>query len=429
MFVVINVIILLICLIFFILRFKNSKQIRLIDFIIILFCLFYPLGLIRPMYGYDSIIGYDLFKNEFLLDFSSILVFIFLILFLFGIYTFNLINKKNKIKRTIIFRKITYMKYLNIFTSAFVIILMLRFVFSQGNILEYFYTIDSVRQSLSGQMLNFLIIYLNFLITIYIILVEKKVGYIAYLTTAISIVSFAVYGFRGPVITIIITLIIVLQIIDKIQIKLNIKYMFFLSLFLFLFVFSQELRENIVEINKEPFFITLLARFNGYEPLSVILDKVVIDHSFDIKILVSNFLSFIELPIPRSILPEKEIPVSLLLAKDIFYDIGIRNFETGGISPTIVGSLIWNFHLFGIMLSFFFGYFIAKLEYIIFYSTNNEFKLLSISLGMYFVLSIEAPENSLGVLWLLMISSFSILVIEILYKHLLRKKNEKNIND
>ncbi len=400
------------------LRFIKFKKVQLIDFFLILILLFFPIGLIRPLLGYDSIIGHNLFKDEFLLIFSSLSVLLFIVLFLSGVLLFY---KKNKnIKNIVYYRKSiqsTYaIKRINLIISFLVIYVMYRYILSQGNIIGYFNMIDSIRQTLSGQMLNFLLIYLNALIATYIILVEKRITLTITFAIIISIFSFVIFGFRGPVIGILVIVFLALQKAEIIKVKLNIKYILALGLLLFIFVLTQELREGISSEDSEPFIITVLARFNGYEPLSIIIDKVVFKLQFDIDIFISNFISFIELPVPRSIYPDKGMPVSILLAQDIFYDIGNRDFETGGISPTIVGSLIWNFHLPGVFLSFFIGYVLAKVESLLLYRKNEVINLLSISLSIYFILAVEAPVNSFGVLWLLSVSWFIIFLFSLITK-------------
>ena len=114
---------------------------------------------------------------------------------------------------------------------------------------------------------------------------------------------------------------------------------------------------------------------------------------------------------------DKIKPVSIIFTDELFYDEGDRNFATGGISPTILGSLIWNFHYIGIIFMVFFSMVTTYVETRIRMEKNNLKILVLSCLSLYLVLAIEYPENFLGVLWMLMISYMIIFFIHrLIYK-------------
>lgn len=409
MYMVLNILIFLSIVIFIIYRYHKFRLIQLNDFILIFYALFFPLGLIRPILGYESVIGYNILEHETLLSYCSFLALVGVSLFMLGSsycckQKASFLNKSNVDHKRIFYRKsyIRFFEIINLIISVLVIYVIINFIRSHGSIIEYFSAIDSIRQTLSGQMQNFLLIYLNVLLAVYIILVKNGISYVSLFSTFISIIAFSVYGFRGPVIVAIIILFLALQKIGKFKIKFDFKNIFIFTFIVFLFVLSQELRTT--EVSNAPVFIKILKRFNGYESFVIIFDKVVVNYLFEMNTFLTNLQGFFELPIPRSMYVDKVAPASLLLSKSLFYDIGVRSFETGGISPTILGSLIWNFHIVGIFVMFFIGMAGSYLELLLRESNSSLINLLSIYLSIYLILSVEAPENSLGVLWLLSIS-------------------------
>lgn len=404
----INILILISILIFIFSRFRKYKVIQLTDFLLIMYALFFPLSLIRPFLGYDSIIGYEIFEHTDLLEKCSMLTLIGLVLFFVG-YFMNSLSFKLKKKDFLDISKYNYskiyvklVKKVNLFFIGLSLFKMYSFVKSQGNIFSYFSNIDSMRATLQGQMINYGLLYLNSLVSIYLILITEKFTWVSKLGILISILLFTIYGFRGPVLTILIILFFTLQKLKIFKIKFTLRNLLVFGLILFLYVYSQDIRENNSE--NESFFLKILTRFNGYEPLMVIYDKVVFQSMFSLSTVYYNFLSFIQLPIPRSLFPSKVDPVSLILAELIFYDIGSREFNTGGISPTIIGSLIWNFNLIGLFVMILLGKISSYVENRIRRDNNPIKTVFYLCISIFLILSIEFPENSFGVLWLLMIS-------------------------
>mgnify|MGYP005990122367 CR=1 FL=1 len=403
-----NILILINIIIFIFYRFRKYKIIQLTDFLLIMFALFFPLSLIRPFLGYESIIGYEIFEHTYLLEMCTIMTFLGLFLFFLG-YFMDSLSYKIKRKVFLVERQYNYsktyiklVKKVNLFFIGLSLLTMYSFVKSQGNILSYFSNIDSMRATLQGQMINYGLLYLNSLISIYLILITKKNTWVSKLGVLISILLFAIYGFRGPVLSILIILFFTLQKLNIFKIKFTFKSLLVFGLILFLYVYSQDIRESNRE--SEPFLLKILTRFNGYEPLMVIYDKVILKDFFSLSTVYYNFLSFIQLPIPRSLFPSKVEPVSLILSERIFYDIGYREFNTGGVSPTIIGSLLWNFSFIGLFLMLLLGKISSYIENRI-RLNNSPIKIVFyLCMSIFLILSIEFPENSFGVLWLLMLS-------------------------
>ena len=422
--VFLNIVIFLIILIYIVRRYKKYKQIQLIDFLLILFALFFPIGLIRPYMGYESSIGYDIFQRYSLLEESSIIVLIFLILFIIGCHFgnsfFRLVVPKNTTKLEkysasylSAFRKITLV------CSAFTFVLMILFIKSQGSIAEYFRNIESIRQVLSGQMGNYTVIYLNVLLSLYTILIHKKVVFASKIGILISIVFFMVYGFRGPVISVLIITFFTLQKINVFKIKFNVKNILIGITAIYLFVYFQDIRST--DSGKEPFLLKLITRFGGYEPVMVIENKVVQRGMFTPDTFMTNVISFFQLPIPRDMMEDKIKPVSILLTDKLFYDVGNRSFATGGISPTIVGSLIWNFHYLGCIVMLFYGAFSSYIENRFRFENRSFYILINLSISLYLILAIEYPENFMGVLWMLIIGLCLIYVMQIFLRSIIYK--------
>jgi hypothetical protein len=383
-----------------------------------MYALFFPLGLIRPLLGYESIIGYNIQDHIELLKTSSILALIGLILFVSGVIYFNNI-KTIRVRKNVelsFYSKpyINVFEIISLFFSLLSILIMIRFVINQGNIFTYLSNIDSMRSVLSGQMPIFGTLYLNVLLSLYLIFIKKSNGFISKFGIVVSIILFSVLGFRGPVLSILIILFFTLQKLKLFRIKMNLRAFILIGITIYLFVLTQDLRGG--GINNEPFYLKILTRFNGYDPLMIIYDKVVLKDLFTIKTIYTNILSFIELPIPRDLLENKVPPVSVLLTSKLFYDIGYRSFSTGGISPTILGSLIWNFHVIGILFMTFLGVMSSYLENFLRMNNSPLANLFVLCLSIYFILSIEFPENSLGVLWLLTIGLFGIKLLTVFLK-------------
>ncbi|MCT3982040.1 oligosaccharide repeat unit polymerase [Elizabethkingia anophelis] len=422
--VFLNIIVFLIILIYIVKRYNKYKKIQLIDFLLILFALFFPIGLIRPYMGYKSLIGYDIFKHYSLLEVSSTIVLIFLILFIIGCHFGNSFfkitigkreRKSEKYTESYLsaFRKITLM------SSAFTFILMILFIKSQGSIAEYFQNIESIRQTLSGQMGNYTIIYLNVLLSLYTILIHKKVVLASKIGILISIIFFTAYGFRGPVISVLIITFFTLQKINVLKIRLNFRNVLIGLVVIYLFVYFQDIRST--DSGKEPFLLKLITRFSGYEPVMVIEDKVVQRGMFTFDTLMNNILSFFQLPIPRDMMEDKIKPVSILLTDKLFYDVGDRSFATGGISPTIVGSLIWNFHYLGCIVMLFYGAFSSYIENHFRFENRSFYILINLSISLYLILAIEYPENFLGVLWMLTIGLCVIFTMQMFLRSIIYK--------
>lgn len=411
-----NFLIFLIVFIFISRRYRKFKQLQLLDILLFFYILFFPIGLIRPVLGYNTIIEYDMFNHLVLLEDSSYIVLIFLLAFILGCSiekSFFHQNFNYKIKG-IEYNSPKYLKAFRVITFINTILtasLLIVFLKSQGSISTYFANIDSIRQTLSGQMGNYTIIYLNVLLSLYTVLLHRKFVNVSKLGITISIIFFMVYGFRGFVLSILLVTFFVLQKLKIFQLKINLKNTLLVFCGIYLFVFFQDIRE--ANIQKEPFLLKLITRFSGYESVMVVYDKVIDKGMFTFDTLYTNIVSFIQLPIPRTMFEEKIKPVSILFTEKLFYDIGYRSFDTGGISPTIVGSLIWNFHYLGIFFMFLFGIFGSYIERNLRNSKSNFKVLVYISVSLYLIMAIEYPENFAGVLWMLFIGLFVI--------HLLKK--------
>ena len=201
----INIIIFLIIILFIVKRYKRYKLLQLNDFILIFFALFFPLSLIRPYLGFISIIGYDIFKKYDLLETCSFVVLVYLLLFLLGYMLFrNKINFKKSTNNPIIFKNhyVKIFKKVSIIVFIINILVMANFIYSQGSFFEYLSNIESIRQTLTGQLGNHILIYLSVLLSLYLIFIENKISIVSITGILIGIISFAIYGFRGPVLTI-----------------------------------------------------------------------------------------------------------------------------------------------------------------------------------------------------------------------------------
>lgn len=402
----INVIIFLLILFFIIIRYRKNRKLLLIDFLLIFYALFFPIGLIRPYLGYNSLIDYDIFYNKELLEKSSCLVMIFLIFFLFGNIFGNSFFRNLRVKLNsdqLTNRNLKVLRKINLVTTCFTFLLMMFFIKSQGNLSEYLRNIESTRQTLSGQMGYYTVIYFNVLLSLYTTLSHRKFILISKIGLLISVLFFIIYGFRGPIISVGIITFFVLQKLNIFNVKFNFKNVIIASFLMYLFVFFQDIRN--IDAGQEPFFVKLITRFSGYEPVMVVYDKVVLKDMFTANTFFTNFISFFELPIPRNLMDDKTPPISILFTEKLFYNIGHRSFSTGGISPTIVGSLVWNFHYFGLMGMFVFGVFSTYIEKKINIERNDLKTIALVSISLYLVLCIEYPENFLGVLWMMMIGN------------------------
>lgn len=408
----INIIIFLIIILFIVKRYKRYKLLQLNDFILIFFALFFPLSLIRPYLGFISIIGYDIFKKYDLLETCSFVVLVYLLLFLLGYMLFrNKINFKKSTNNPIIFKNhyVKIFKKVSIIVFIINILVMANFIYSQGSFFEYLSNIESIRQTLTGQLGNHILIYLSVLLSLYLIFIENKISIVSITGILIGIISFAIYGFRGPVLTILIVLFFVLQKLNLIKIKFNFKYIFIIGVVLYSFVLIQDLRSHELE-NNEAFYLKFLTRFFGYEPLMVVYEKVIMQGKFTFNTFYNNLDYIVTMPIPRNLMEDKIKPVSIIFTDEMFYDEGDRSFATGGISPTIIGSLIWNFHYLGYFFMILFGMFTTYIENR-FRTQQNVFKnLVLVIFTLYLILAVEYPENFVGVIWLLFIS-YSIIYI------------------
>lgn len=395
-------------------RYRKNKKIQLNDFILIFFALFFPLGIIRLFLGYESVIGYDIFYNEELLVRTSWVVLFFILCYIFGVSLANVFFRGLKPSTSLDFNYSA--RYLSVFNTitylfaAITVVFLVLFIRSQGSLSEYFANLESIRQTLSGQMGNFTVIYVNCLVSLYNILIHRKFKLSSKLGIFISILFFMVYGYRGPVISIIIITFFVLQKLGIFKLKLNVKNIFLGGVIVFLFVLSQDVRN--IEAGTEPFFVKLLTRFSGIEPVMVIYQKVVEFNYFTFETFFVNLKAFIELPIPRTIMEDKTKPVSLLLTDELFFDIGKRTFSTGGISPTIIGSLIWNFHYLGFFVMILYSFVVVYTEKKMNLEQNSFRVLVLVSFSLYLILSVEYPENFLGVLWMLIIGNTIIFVLK-----------------
>lgn len=421
--IALNGIIFFIIIFFIIRRYRKYHLIQLNDFLLILYSLFFPLSLLRPYLGYESIIGYNIFNKFEILETCSIIVFFCLLLFILGYVLVRIHYRRNKIvylpipKYSYSSRYIRIFKKVTIFCTLLSIAMMVKFIMEQGSFLEYMMNIESIRQTLTGQMGNYTLIYLTVLISLYLILITEKFTWEAKTGIFVSIILFVIYGFRGPIISILIILFFILQKLNLFRVKINVKNILIILGLIYLFVLAQDLRSYQDAVSKEPFFVKLLTRFFGYEPLMVVYDKVILQGKYTINTLYNNFLYFIELPIPRTMMDDKIKPVSIIFTDELFYDEGDRSFATGGISPTILGSLIWNFHYIGIIFMVFFSMVTTYVETRIRIEKNNLKILVLSCLSLYLVLAVEYPENFLGVLWMLMISYMIIFFIHrLIYK-------------
>jgi len=432
MYILINAVLFLIITYSIVHRVILYHQFQISDFILLFISLFFPIGLIRPYLGYGSVIGYDQMEYKGLLTEVSFFVFFGVLLFLLGLNLTQSYLRRNFREYGIFFYQsttisygINFIKFINLLLVSVVIIKTSIFLNSQVNGIDsYFSHIDSTRQTLTGQMPTFFIIYLSTLTALYVLLAVKRVTVSLIVTYIVVIIAFAVYGFRGPIITVLVMLFLALQKTNLIKFKLNLKWIVIIGVLIFFFYITQVLRDH--EVGREPVFIQLLTRFNGYEPLMVIYHKVVHLNHFTFNTFWTTIIEFFELPIPRSIFPDKLEPISILLARDMFFDVGTREFTTGGISPTIFGSLVWNFSVVGIFLMLIFGSASAYVEFLLRYKRSVMTNLLAIVLGIYMVRAVEAPENSFGVLWMTGIGWGVIFIIVQIFKW---RFSEKYINN
>jgi len=425
-FIVLNILIVILLIIFFIYTYKkNSSKITSVHLFVVLILLFYPIGVLRSFLGFESLIGTTILYSDIKNQVVSLL-FIMILFFIFGYLSgYKIIFIKRKTQKHIslcVKKELSFYLFETIIVLLIIIaiLLIVKIIFHYG-IVYYFFHIDFLRQTLTGTSIINLLLFISFFLTIYLYLhngLRKR--YLLYIL--FIIIEFIFLGYRGPILSLFIIFLFAWQKRKSNNIiKLNFRFIIYFILLFFFFLLLQNIRESSTLIvingeNNEYIYTQVLKRFFGFEILEVVYNKIILLNQYSFNTLLNNIEYFITYIIPRSIFHDKILPVSIEFSKNLFFDIGHRYFDTGGISPTIFGSLLWNFNIFGIFVIMIYGFFVNKIDNLFLYTKSFRKIVLIISLMIYIVLSAEAPENFVFFIWVFIILYFIFYVIFIIRK-------------